>query len=68
MKTKFRGSSLSIEDWAPYVRSLSVSTENQFRRDGEDDDSNDNNPSSASRGNWWQGKIVKNSKFILSII
>ncbi|XP_027160642.1 uncharacterized protein LOC113761732 [Coffea eugenioides] len=34
-----------------------TNSQHVFRRDGEDDDSNDNNPSSASRGNWWQGSL-----------
>ncbi|KAG2723819.1 hypothetical protein I3843_02G164600 [Carya illinoinensis] len=43
------------ENYSPRTRS----TESQhiFKKDGGDDDSNGNNPNSASRGNWWQGSL-----------
>ncbi|KAF5453614.1 hypothetical protein F2P56_028507 [Juglans regia] len=43
------------ENYSPRTRS----TESQhiFKKDGGEDDSNGNNPNSASRGNWWQGSL-----------
>lgn len=35
----------------------SANSQHSFKKDGEDDDPNGNNSTSASRGNWWQGSL-----------
>ncbi|KAL3521149.1 hypothetical protein ACH5RR_019298 [Cinchona calisaya] len=35
----------------------STNTQHIFKKDGEDDDPDGNNSTSASRGNWWQGSL-----------
>ncbi|XP_059457444.1 uncharacterized protein LOC132187222 [Corylus avellana] len=43
------------ENYSPRTRSSE--SDNIFKKDGRDDDSNGSNPNSASRGNWWQGSL-----------
>lgn len=43
------------ENYSPRTRSSE--SDNSFKKDGRDDDSNGSNPNSASRGNWWQGSL-----------